>query len=167
MAQPYVGEIRMFAGNFAPAGWMFCEGQLLPISEYETLFNLIGTTYGGDGQSTFALPDMRGRIPIHMGNGFTLAATGGAEQITLTTQQIPAHNHPLLASNANAAASTPTNNLTGQTGATQIYREVNPGTAMSGLAITSTGGSQPHTNFQPYLCVDFIISLFGIFPSQT
>ena len=98
MAQPYVGEIRMFAGNFAPAGWMFCEGQLLPISENETLFQLIGTTYGGDGQSTFALPDLRGRIPIHQGNGFVLAETGGAEEITLTVSQIPAHSHPLLAS---------------------------------------------------------------------
>src|SRR5512147_2826102 len=97
MAQPYVGEIRMFAGNFAPAGWMFCEGQLLPISEYETLFNLIGTTYGGDGQATFKLPDLRGRIPIHKGNGFSLAETGGVEEITLTMSQIPAHSHPLLA----------------------------------------------------------------------
>src|SRR6478672_11905621 len=100
MAQPYVGEIRIFAGNFAPAGWMFCEGQLLPISEYETLFNLIGTTYGGDGQSTFALPDLRGRLPVHFGNGFTLAETGGVEEVTLTVSQIPAHSHPLLASNA-------------------------------------------------------------------
>ena len=98
MAQPYVGEIRMFAGNFAPAGWMFCEGQLLPISENETLFQLIGTTYGGDGESTFALPDLRGRIPIHQGNGFILAETGGAEEVTLTVQQIPAHSHPLLGS---------------------------------------------------------------------
>ena len=97
MAQPYVGEIRMFGGNFAPAGWMFCEGQLLPISEYETLFNLIGTTYGGDGQSTFALPDLRGRLPMHQGNGFTLAETGGAEEVTLTVNQIPSHTHPLLA----------------------------------------------------------------------
>src|SRR5215210_2686770 len=95
MAQPYVGEIRMFAGNFAPAGWMFCEGQLLPISENETLFQLIGTTYGGDGQSTFQLPDLRGRLPIHQGNGFILAETGGAEEITLTVQQIPAHTHAL------------------------------------------------------------------------
>src|SRR3954466_13056370 len=97
MAQPYVGEIRMFAGNFAPAGWMFCEGQLLPISENETLFQLIGTTYGGDGQSTFALPDLRGRIPLHQGNGFILAETGGAEAITLLVAQLPAHQHPLLA----------------------------------------------------------------------
>src|SRR5690348_8884408 len=97
MAQPYVGEIRMFAGNFAPEGWMFCEGQLLPISENETLFNLIGTTYGGDGESTFALPDLRGRIPLHYSNDVPLAQAGGAETVTLTVQQIPAHSHPLLA----------------------------------------------------------------------
>src|SRR3979409_1866233 len=107
MAQPYVGEIRMFAGNFAPAGWMFCEGQLLPISENETLFNLIGTTYGGDGQSTFALPDLRGRIPLHQGNGFTLAATGGVETVTLTVQQMAGHTHTLLATNNTATAFAP------------------------------------------------------------
>src|SRR5258706_2815042 len=111
MAQPYVGEIRMFAGNFAPAGWMFCEGQLLPISENETLFQLIGTTYGGDGQSTFALPDLRGRLPMHQGNGFILAETGGAEGITLTTQQMPAHNHTLVGSTGLASASDPTGNV--------------------------------------------------------
>src|SRR5512134_2511936 len=155
MAQPYVGEIRMFAGNFAPAGWMFCEGQLLPISENETLFQLIGTTYGGDGESTFALPDLRGRIPIHQGNGFILAETGGAEEITLTVQQIAAHSHPLLASQNNAGGNSPTNSVTGQVGATQIYREVPPAAPMSALAVGPTGGSQPHTNFQPYLCVDF------------
>src|SRR5881398_2417760 len=113
MAQPYVGEIRMFAGNFAPAGWMFCEGQLLPISEYETLFNLIGTTYGGDGQSTFALPDLRGRIPLHVGNGFTLAETGGVETVTLTAQQIPAHSHAFLATNNQAASFDPSNQVPG------------------------------------------------------
>src|SRR5437588_6820805 len=105
MAQPYVGEIRIFAGNFAPAGWMFCEGQLLPISENETLFQLIGTTYGGDGQSTLALPDLRGRVPIHQGSSTTgttyqIAQNGGVESVTLTTQQIPVHNHPLLAASA-------------------------------------------------------------------
>src|SRR6185369_11663785 len=111
MAQPYVGEIRIFAGNFAPAGWMFCEGQLLPISENETLFQLIGTTYGGDGQSTFALPDLRGRLPLHFGNGFTLAETGGVEQITLTVQQIPAHTHALLASAVVGDTINPSGNL--------------------------------------------------------
>ena len=110
MAQPYVGEIRMFAGNFAPAGWMFCEGQLLPISENETLFQLIGTTYGGDGQSTFALPDLRGRLPLHQGNGFILAETGGAEEITLTSNQIPAHSHPLVVADAIGDQVTPAGN---------------------------------------------------------
>src|SRR3954468_17271376 len=111
MAQPYVGEIRMFAGNFAPAGWMFCEGQLLPISENETLFQLIGTTYGGDGQSNFNLPDLRGRIPIHQGNGFILAETGGAEEVTLTASQIPAHSHPMLCTQNLAGGTSPTGQL--------------------------------------------------------
>ena len=167
MAQPYVGEIRMFAGNFAPAGWMFCEGQLLPISENETLFQLIGTTYGADGESNFALPDMRGRIPIHQGNGFILAETGGAEEITLTVQQIPAHTHPLLASGDQASTVNPGNNVVGSTLTTTPYFANQPTNPLSSQAISATGGSQPHTNFQPYLCVDFIISLFGIFPSPT
>lgn len=167
MAQPYVGEIRMFAGNFAPVGWMFCEGQLLPISENETLFQLLGTTYGGDGESTFALPDLRGRIPIHQGNGFILAETGGAEEITLTVNQIPAHTHPLLASLDVAQAATVSGNVTGQVGAAQIYREAPATIPMAAQACGPVGGSQPHTNFQPYLCVDFIISLFGLFPSPT
>lgn len=167
MAQPYVGEIRMFAGNFAPAGWMFCEGQLLPISENETLFQLIGTTYGGDGESTFALPDLRGRIPIHQGNGFILAETGGAEEITLTVNQIAAHSHPLLASGTTASNAIPTGNVVGNQTLAQMYVEDVTNTNLSPNAITSVGGSQPHTNFQPYLCVDFIISLFGLFPSPT
>jgi microcystin-dependent protein len=167
MAQPYVGEIRMFAGNFAPAGWMFCEGQLLAISENETLFQLIGTTYGGDGQSTFALPDLRGRLPIHQGNGFILAETGGAEEITLTVQQIPVHAHPVLASTNAGSAAQPSGNVTAQNAAVTIYRAQPPVVSMNTQAVGSTGGSQPHTNFQPYLCIDFIISLFGIFPSPT
>ncbi len=169
MAQPYVGEIRIFAGNFAPAGWMFCEGQLLPISEYETLFNLIGTTYGGDGQSTFALPDLRGRLPLHFGNGFTLAETGGVETVTLTVSQIPAHTHALLASTALASLPDPANAVTAQsrTVGTNLYLEDNPNTTLAPASINTIGGSQPHSNFQPYLCLDFIISLFGIFPSQT
>lgn len=167
MAQPYVGEIRMFAGNFAPAGWQFCEGQLLPISENETLFQLIGTTYGGDGQSTFAMPDLRGRIPIHQGNGFILAETGGAEEITLTTQQIPAHTHPLLASTTAGSQITPGGNVPAASFNVTPYINDSTNAAMSAQAVTSLGGSQPHTNFQPYLCVNFIISLFGIFPSPT
>ena len=167
MSQPYVGEIRMFAGNFAIAGWMFCEGQLLPISEYETLFNLIGTTYGGDGQSTFALPDLRGRLPIHQGGGFILAENGGAEDVTLTTSQIPAHSHPVLASQNAGSAAQPQGNLTAQNASVTIYRAQAGGLTMNPSAVGSTGGSQPHSNFQPYLCVNFIISLFGVFPSQT
>ena len=168
MAQPYVGEIRMFAGNFAPAGWMFCEGQLLPISENETLFQLIGTTYGGDGQSTFSLPDMRGRLPIHTGNGFILAETGGLEEVTLTSNQIPVHNHPVLATENLAIAASPAGAYLSSTNTGQkIYSSATPTINMSPNLIGATGGSQPHTNFQPYLCINFIISLFGIFPSPT
>jgi microcystin-dependent protein len=157
----------MFAGNFAPAGWMFCEGQLLPISENETLFQLIGTTYGGDGESTFALPDLRGRIPIHQGNGFILAETGGAEEITLTVTQIPAHGHPLLASTDPANSLNPGGNAIGTPATATPFFAAPANVALSPQSMTSIGGSQPHTNFQPYLCVDFIISLFGIFPSPT
>src|SRR3954454_12363740 len=151
MAQPYVGEIRIFAGNFAPAGWMFCEGQLLPISENETLFQLIGTTYGGDGQSTFGLPDLRGRIPIHQGNGFILAESGGAEQITLTVSQIPAHTHPFLASSDQGNANGTTGAVMAKTGGALIYNAGSNPISMAPQAISAVGGSQPHNNFQPYL----------------
>ena len=167
MAQPYVGEIRMFAGNFAIAGWMFCEGQLLPISEYETLFQLIGTTYGGDGQSTFALPDLRGRIPVHQGSSFILAETGGAEEITLTVNQIPAHSHPLTAVDQVGNQTSPGGNRPAQSFNVVPYINDVPGGSFNAAAITPVGGSQPHNNFQPYLCVNYIISLFGIFPSPT
>ena len=167
MAQPYVGEIRMFAGNFAPAGWMFCEGQLLPISENETLFQLIGTTYGGDGQSTFALPDMRGRLPVHQGSGFVLAETGGAEEITLTVNQIPAHSHPFLATTSAADSPNPAGNLIGNSSNIDVFYSNTPSLTLGQQSIPPVGGSQPHTNFQPYLCIDFIISLFGLFPSPT
>lgn len=168
MAQPYIGEIRMFAGNFAPAGWAFCEGQLMPISENETLFNLIGTTYGGDGESTFAVPDMRGRVPLHNGNGFILAETGGTEEVTLTVNQIPSHSHPLIATTdiantGNAADALLSTTATGS----KVYSSTSPATALNYNTIAPDGGSQPHTNFQPYLCVNFIISLFGIFPTPT
>ncbi len=169
MAQPYVGEIRMFAGNFAPAGWMFCAGQLLPIAENETLFQLIGTTYGGDGESTFALPDLRGRLPLHQGNGFILAETGGAEEITLTASQIPAHSHALLATSSNAANTNAPNAVLAQNTTYEPYLSPASFPANTPLfpgTVSAVGGSQPHTNFQPYLCVSFIISLFGIFPSQ-
>lgn len=167
MAQPYVGEIRIFAGNFAPAGWMFCEGQLLPISENETLFNLIGTTYGGDGMSTFALPDLRGRIPIHQGNGFILAEMGGAEAISLTVNQIAAHSHPERGTLGEGHQAQPSRGIWATAAMEKPYAA--PGTQVSlhASSIQNTGGGQPHSNFQPYLCVDFIISLYGIFPSPT
>lgn len=175
MAQPYVGEIRMFAGNFPPNGWMLCEGQLLPISENETLFQLIGTTYGGDGQSTFAIPNLASRIPIHMGTGpdgttYQLAEMAGTESVTLTQQQIPSHTHPALASStgqqqspANAVLATATSTQ----GGIRIYNNTTPTTPLHSSSISPTGGSQPHENTQPYLCLNFIISLFGIFPSPT
>jgi microcystin-dependent protein len=146
---------------------MFCEGQLLPISENETLFQLIGTTYGGDGESTFALPDLRGRLPLHQGGGLILAETGGAEEITLTVNQIAAHNHPLLASGDVGNQVSPAGAQTSNSQGAIPYIEDAPTLNMHPQAITPTGGSQPHTNFQPYLCVNFIISLFGIFPSPT
>ena len=175
MAQPYVGEIRMFGGSFAPAGWMFCEGQLLPISENETLFYLIGTTYGGDGESTFALPNMASRVPVHMGNGpggtnYALAQMAGTEQETLTVQQIPTHSHPLLASTS-AAQLSPTGAVptvpSGGQGLRPYNNVATPNTTLNPSSVVPTGGSQPHTNTQPFLCVSFIISLFGIFPSPT
>jgi len=167
MAQPYVGEIRMFAGNFAPAGWMFCSGQLLPISENEVLFAIIGTTYGGDGQSTFALPDLRGRVPIHQGTTFQLAETGGVEQVTLTVQQIPAHSHPLLANATPGTSKAPAAQVLAKTTTGFLYINESPTDSMAATSITPVGGSQPHTNFQPYLGIDFIISLFGLIPTAT
>lgn len=166
MGQPYVGEIRMFGGNFAPAGWAFCSGQLLPIAENETLFNLIGTTYGGDGQSTFALPNLQSRFPMHQGNGFTLAETGGVESVTLTVNQIPNHAHTPNANSAGGSDS-PTNNVWAKTTTGKPYVNVAGGVpvAFNAATVQNAGGSQPHDNMHPYLCVAFIISLFGIFPS--
>ncbi|MDX2282450.1 MAG: tail fiber protein [Saprospiraceae bacterium] len=165
MSIPYVGEIRMFAGNFAPAGWFFCEGQLLPISEYETLFVLIGTTYGGDGQETFGLPDLRGRLPIHQGNGFVIGETGGVEEVTLTASQIPNHTHVLAVATNTANSPNPANNVLAVSSQVDAFFGDIPSVNMNASAVSTEGGSQPHNNFQPYLCVHFIISLFGIFPT--
>ncbi|HEY7066454.1 MAG TPA: tail fiber protein [Chloroflexota bacterium] len=169
MAQPYIGEIRLFAGNFAPNGWYFCDGSLYAIAGDDVLFNLIGTTYGGDGQSTFAVPDLRGRVPIHMGSGFTLGQRSGAEQVTLTVSQIPIHSHVLTATSNTATQNAPTGQLlSATTGATvDPYGSLTPTTTLDPTSLANVGGSQPHTNFQPYLCLSFIISRFGIFPSQT
>lgn len=171
MAQPYVGEIRMFGGNFAPLGWMFCEGQLLPISEYETLFNLIGNTYGGDGQSTFALPSLQGRVPIHQGTGpglstYIVGEAAGVETVTLTTQQIPAHNHALIATATAASTPNPAGALPATGVISELYWGDPPDATANPQALPLVGGNQAHTNMQPYLCVSFIISLYGRFPSQ-
>ena len=156
----------MFAGNFAPAGWMFCNGQLLAISENDTLFLLIGTTYGGDGQTTFALPNLQSRVPIHWGNGVNLADTGGVEQVTLTTNQIPVHNHAFVASNTIASNADPAGQQPSQSSLVKLYVEDTPTVNMAN-AVGAAGGSQPHNNLQPYICVNYIISLFGIFPTVT
>jgi microcystin-dependent protein len=173
MSQPYVGEIRMFGGNFAPSGWMLCQGQLLAIAENDTLFNLIGTTYGGDGQENFALPDLQGRIPIHQGTNpkggstYVLAQNGGVETVTLTTQQIPIHNHTsMMGTSSNANDANAVNNVVAQATSGFPYLNAPPPVAMAPGSVSQTGGNQPHDNFQPYLCINFIISLFGIFPHQ-
>lgn len=165
MSQPYIGEIRMFAGNFAPAGWMFCQGQVLPISENDALFNLIGTTYGGDGQNTFALPDLRGRIPLHQGNGYTLSETGGAEAVTLTPQQLPQHTHAVRAGRTAATAAAGPTGVLAATKAKLYGSDPAPDRPMAANAVTPAGGSQPHDNMAPFLGLSFIISLFGIYPS--
>lgn len=174
MAQPYVGEIRMFAGNFNPAGWMFCNGALLPISENETLFQLIGTTYGGDGLETFALPNLQSRIPLHMGTGsdgitYQLAETGGVESVTLTINQIPAHNHQLLVSNAPGTGTNPAGSVAAALSPVSIYKAniAPPNIPMNAQSVTPQGGSQPHENMQPFLCINYIISLFGLYPNPT
>ena len=166
MPEPYIGEIRMFGGNFAPAGWAFCDGQLIPISENDVLFTLIGTTYGGDGQETFALPNLQSRVPMHVGGGNILGQMGGVESVTLTVTQIPVHSHPLLASESPASAVAPANNVLATTQAATItpYGQDNPPVFLNANAVSPVGGSQPHDNMQPYLCISFIISLFGVFP---
>lgn len=172
MAQPYIGEIRMFAGNFAPAGWSFCDGQLMPISENETLFNLIGTTYGGDGQETFALPNLQSRIPIHQGTGpsgvtYQIAEAAGTESETLTLQQIPVHNHPLLASMGTGTQNSPAGEVLASGSSVSIFRPQAPTQPLAAQTLNPAGGSQPHENMVPFVCINFIISLFGIFPQQT
>jgi microcystin-dependent protein len=178
MGQPFVGEIRMFGGSFAPAGWAMCQGQLMPISENDTLFNLIGTTYGGDGQETFGIPDLQGRLPIHQGTGpglstFTIGEKAGTETVTLTTQQIPIHNHIPLANNTAATTASPTGAIFANCNTTVTntyftpFDSSQPQVALNNNTIAPDGGSQPHENIQPTLCITYIISLFGVFPSPT
>src|SRR5256885_3969970 len=168
MSSPYIGEIRMFAGNFAPVGWAFCNGALMAIDQNDALFNLIGTTYGGDGQTTFAMPDLQSRVPLHVGPGFALGQTGGVESVTLTTSQIPAHSHVPQANSAAGTQPSPANGVWASTNPSiNNYSNVAPSLNMDPAAIGSSGGSQPHDNMVPFLAVNFILSLFGVFPSQT
>lgn len=166
MSQPYIGEIRMFGGNFAPVGWAFCNGALMDISQNDALFNLIGTTYGGDGQSTFALPNLQSRVPVHVGPGFALGQSGGAETVTLTTSQIPAHSHVPQCNSSAGTQSSPSGGVWAQSTLDQFSASA-PSAPMAAAALGSSGGSQPHDNMLPYLAVNFILSLFGVFPSQT
>ncbi|MEG3181832.1 phage tail protein [Sphingomonas sp. LT1P40] len=171
MAQPYVGELRMFAGNFPPNGWMFCDGQTLPISENDVLFQLIGTTYGGDGEETFNLPNLQSRVPMHMGTGpdgttYQQGEMAGTESETLTVQQIPSHTHAFIASTGAATSNSPSGNVLRASPSVDAHYAGTPDADMAAGAITPVGGSQPHENMQPFLCINFIISLFGVFPSQ-
>jgi microcystin-dependent protein len=172
MSSPYVGEIRMFGGSFAPAGWAMCAGQLMPISQNDTLFNLIGTTYGGDGQETFGIPDVQGRLPIHMGTNpqtgttYQIGEEAGVESVTLNTNQIPIHNHALVASTTGGTTGVPTGNVLASNLQVSLYSQFPPSNNMNAAAIVGVGGSQPHENMMPFLVITFIISLFGIFPTQ-
>jgi len=164
MAEPYLSEIRIFSFNFAPKGWAFCNGQLLPINQNQALFALLGTTYGGNGQTTFALPNLRGRVPIHMGNGHTLGEAAGSTSVTVNIQQLPTHIHALQATNNNGAVGNPTGAFLG--GVNNMYLDPTSLTTMAPGSVSSVGGSQPHNNMMPYLTLNFIIALQGIFPSR-
>jgi microcystin-dependent protein len=170
--EPFIGEIRIFAGNFAPAGWAFCDGQLLAISQNDVLFSLFGTFYGGDGQTTFGLPDLRGRVPIHAGTGpglshRWLSDRGGTESETLSVNQMPNHGHTLRASADSGTDANPSGEVLAQSPTLGVYREGTPTQALSAAAVGTTGGNQAHTDMMPYLVVHFIVSLYGIYPSTT
>jgi microcystin-dependent protein len=172
MSEPLIGEIRMFAGNFAPRGWAFCNGQLIAISQNTALFSLLGTTYGGDGRTTFALPDLRGRVPLHAGNGpglsnYPLGQRGGVEQVALSIEQMPNHSHTLMAASVPADALSPADRTLATPEETPIYSASEPNVVLAKTAIAPTGSSQPHENRPPYLTVNYIIALFGIFPTRS
>jgi len=172
MSEPFVGEIRMFAGNFAPSGWAFCDGQLLAVSQNDALFSLLGTIYGGDGRTTFGLPDSRGRVPVHAGSGpglspRALGSKSGAEKVTLTVNQLPSHAHPLQATGSQGDSQQPVGRALAPTGGlVDAFSEDFDAEAMAAAAVSATGGSRSHTNLAPFLCVHFIIALFGIYPSR-
>jgi len=170
MSEPFVGEIRMFAGNFAPRGWAFCDGQLLAVAQNDALFSLLGTVYGGDGRTTFGLPDMRGRLPLHAGSGpglssRQLGSKGGTEQETLTVNQLPSHGHPFQGTASPATTRDPVGNSPAEAQADVYVEDLSP-IPLSGQAISEVGGSRAHSNLMPFLCVHFIIALFGIYPSR-
>jgi microcystin-dependent protein len=175
MAQPYIGEIRLFGGNFPPAGWAFCDGSLLGISGNETLFQLIGTTYGGNGQTTFGLPNLQSRVPIHQGTGgggtYVMAQASGVETVTLTTGQMPQHNHLVNAAASGQQLSPsnayPANATSPKQAGVLVYEAPPPGSKLNAATVQSAGGSQPHDNIQPYVAISYIIALIGVFPSQS
>ena len=171
MTDPFIGTVMAFGGNFAPSGWATCSGQILSISQNTALFSLLGTTYGGNGQTTFALPDLRGRIPIHMGQGpgltnRDLGETGGTPGVTLIIPQIPAHNHPVAVNASNGVSLNPANNFFAATPAFTQYTDPVGNTTLHPSAISTTGGNQPHENMQPYLALTYVIALVGVFPSR-
>lgn len=166
MASPFLSEIRLVSFSYAPKGWALCNGQLLPINQNQALFSLLGTTYGGNGQTTFALPNLRGRIPMSMGNGHTLGEAAGSTAVTVNIQQLPTHTHVLQASNNQQTAAIPNNTMVLAEGAFESYRQPSNLTSMAPGSISSVGGSQAHTNMMPYLVLNFIIALQGIFPSR-
>jgi len=173
MSSPYIGEIRMFGSSFAPVGWALCQGQPMPISQNDTLFNLIGTTYGGDGQETFNLPDLQGRVPVHQGQGpgisqtYVIGESGGVESVTLTTQQIPQHNHALVVSQDLGSLGDPTNLIYAQNTQILMYTQDTASKFFTPTMLQPVGGNQPHENMQQFLVITFIISLYGIYPSPT
>ena len=166
MAEPFLSEIRIFSFNFAPKGWALCNGQLLPINQNQALFSLLGTTYGGDGRVNFALPDLRGRAQLHMGNGHTLGEKGVEQAHTISISELPAHVHSVSATSATGNTPVPTNDILADT-PSQVYAPPAGGlTPLTPQTLTSTGGTQPHENMQPFLTLSFCIALQGIFPSQ-
>ncbi len=171
-ATPYVGQIMAFGGNFAPQGWALCDGSLLPISQYETLFTLIGTTYGGDGQTTFALPDLRSRAALHQGQGpglssYVLGQSGGAEEVTLTVGQLPPHSHPVMGNSGAGTSPSPSGAVWAGSPVSIYAAGAAANAAMAATSISASGGSQPHDNMLPYLTLNFCIATEGIYPSQS
>lgn len=167
MATPFIGEIKMFAGTFAIQGWAFCDGSLLPISQYDALYSLFGTTYGGDGVNTFGLPDLRGRIPLHVGGGMIQGQLAGTETVTLTNQQLPSHSHAANVSATGGDTGPAGHVLAASPGGTPMYLATNnnPGTLI-GATISAAGQNQPHDNMMPFLAVTFLVALEGVYPTQ-